>query len=176
IRERTGSILPKVAPSNVYPTSDGEALIGANQDTVFGRLCEAMGQPELAQDARYSNHMARGEHQQELDELIAEWTKTLTTKELLDTMEEHGVPAGKIYKAPDMLEDPHFKAREAIVHVDDPKYKKLFMQNVFPKMSDTPGAVHSSGPALGAHNKEVYEGLLGLSPEQLDEMEKTGVI
>ena len=176
IRERTGSILPKVAPSNVYPTSDGEALIGANQDTVFGRLCEAMGQPDLPQDARYSSHMARGEHQQELDDLIADWTKTLTTKELLDSMEEHGVPAGKIYKAPDMLEDPHFKARDAIIHVDDPKYKKLFMQNAFPKLSDTPGAVNTSGPALGAHNKEVYEGLLGLSPQQLNEMEKTGVI
>lgn len=175
IRERTGSILPKVAPSNIYPTSDGDALIGANQDTVFGRLCTAMGQPELAQDERYSSHLARGENQLELDDLIADWSKTLTTEELLNTMEENGVPAGRIYKAPDMLEDPHYEARDAIVHVDHPKYKNLKMQNVFPKLSDTPGAVHTPGPELGAHNKEVYEGL-GFGPEELEEMEQTGVI
>lgn len=176
IRERTGAILPKVAPSNAYPTSDGEVLIGANQDSVFGRLCEAMGQPELASDDRYVDHYARGNHQQELDDLIADWTRTLPSAEVLDLMDSHGVPAGKIFKAPDMLEDPHYKAREAIIPVDHPVYKKLQMQNVFPKLSETPGEVRWAGPELGAHNKEVYEGLLGMDPAKIADLTSSGVI
>ena len=81
-RRRTGSTLPGIAPSNVYPCSDGEYLIGANQDGVFARLAEAMGQPELASDARYATHRARGLHQEELDDLIAQWTATLTIEQL----------------------------------------------------------------------------------------------
>ncbi|RME64517.1 MAG: CoA transferase, partial [Alphaproteobacteria bacterium] len=159
IRERSGSILPKVAPSNVYPTKDGDVLIGANQDSVFKRLAAAMDRPELAEDPRYATHIARGEHQAELDDLIAQWTKGFTAAELLARMEEHGVPAGKIFKAPDMLEDPHFKAREALVHVPHPDFENIWMQNVFPKLSQTPGRVAWAGPALGAHNDEVYRGL-----------------
>ncbi|TDI59848.1 MAG: CoA transferase, partial [Alphaproteobacteria bacterium] len=120
LRERTGAILPNVAPSNVYPVTDGDILIAANQNTVFARLCEAMGQPDLAEDKRYATHLARGEHQEELDNIIAEWSKDYTAKDLLALMEDNGVPAGKIYKAPDMLEDEHFQAREAIVHVEHP--------------------------------------------------------
>ncbi|MEM9304743.1 MAG: CoA transferase, partial [Pseudomonadota bacterium] len=104
IRERTGSILPNVAPSNVYPTSDDLLiLIAANQDTVFKRLASAMGQPELAEDERYSTHAARGHRQEELDVMVGEWTKTKTAQELTDLMEEHGVPVGKIYRAAEML-------------------------------------------------------------------------
>jgi len=176
IRERTGSIIPNVAPSNVYPTSDGEVLIAANQDSVFQRLCVAMGRPEWATDERYATHTARGDRQAELDALIGEWTKTFDSKTLLDLMEENGVPAGKIYKAPDMLEDPQFKARESIIRVEHPAYDRLYMQNVFPKLSDTPGHVNWPGPELGAHNQEVYGGLLGKSPEDLRAMKEAGTI
>ncbi|MFN3231145.1 MAG: CaiB/BaiF CoA transferase family protein [Alphaproteobacteria bacterium] len=176
LRERTGAILPNVAPSNVYPTTDGDVLIAANQDTVFGRLAEAMGQPELAVDERYATHGARGENQEELDSLIADWTKQFDAKTLLAKMEEHAVPAGKIYKAPDMLEDPHFQAREAIVHVDHPKYDKLYMQNVFPKMSETPGQINWAGPELGANNEEIYGGLLGKTADDLKAMADAGTI
>ncbi len=176
LRERTGAILPNVAPSNVYPTTDGDVLIAANQDTVWRRLAEAMGQPELADDERYATHGARGENQEELDGLIAEWTKQFDAKTLLAKMEEHAVPAGKIYKAPDMLEDPHFQAREAIVHVDHPEYDKLYMQNVFPKMSETPGQINWAGPELGANNQEIYGGLLGKSADELKAMADAGTI
>ena len=104
-------MLPGIAPSNVYPCKDGEYLIGANQNTVFSRLCDAMGRPELATDERYSSHVARGKHQVELDELIADWTRTLTIDELEALMIKHGVPAGKLYRPQDMLDDPHFQAR-----------------------------------------------------------------
>ena len=167
IRERTGAILPNVAPSNVYPTSDGSmVLIAGNQDTVFGRLAQAMGQPELAKDPQYATHLARGRNQKQLDDLIGAWTRTLTPTELLDLMNESGVPAGLIYRAPDMLKDPHFAAREAIVTVPHPDFGELKMQNVAPKLSETPGSIRSPSPALGQHNDEVYRNLLGLDTER----------
>jgi formyl-CoA transferase len=176
IRERTGAILPNVAPSNVYKTRDGMVLIAANQDTVFTRLAAAMGQPELAQDPRYATHGARGAHQQELDALVEQWTQSLTTQDALALMDEHGVPAGLIYRAPEMLEDPHFKAREAIVTVPHPDFGELRMQNVAPKLSETPGSVRSPSPELGQHNDEVYLQLLGLSRERYSQLKSRKVI
>ena len=176
VRERTGAILPNVAPSNVYPTSDGLVLIAANQDTVFGRLCEAMGRPELAKDPRYNSHQARGARQKELDDLVSDWTRTLPTRKALDLMSEHGVPAGLIYRAPEMLDDPHFAAREAIVTVDHPHFGKLRMQNVAPKLSETPGGIRGPSPELGQHNDEVYLRLLGMAPERYEQLKQRKVI
>jgi formyl-CoA transferase len=176
IRERTGAILPNVAPSNVYQTRDGMVLIAANQDTVFTRLAAAMGRPGLAQDPRYATHGARGAHQQELDALVEQWTQSLSTHDALALMDEHGVPAGLIYRAPEMLEDPHFKAREAIVTVPHPDFGELRMQNVAPKLSETPGSVRSPSPELGQHNDEVYLQLLGLAREHYDQLKSRKVI
>ena len=175
-RERTGAILPGIAPSNVYPCTDGEILIGANQNSVWARLAAAMGRPELAEDARYATHVARGERQAELDALISAWTQGFAAAELLDLLETHGVPAGKIYKAPDMLADPHFAAREALQKVAHPDFANLWMQSVFPKLSATPGAVHWPGPALGAHNEEIYGELLGMGTAERAALAADGVI
>jgi len=176
IRERTGAILPNIAPSNVYPTLDGMILIGANQDSVFGRMCEAMGRPELAKDPDYCNHHARGTNQTKLDELLGRWTATLPTREVLDLMNKHGVPAGLIYRAPDMLIDPHFVARQAIVSVKHPKFGQLKMQNVAPKLSETPGGIRSSSPDMGQHNEAIYRDLLQFSTERLAGLKLKGVI
>jgi formyl-CoA transferase len=176
IRERTGAILPNVAPSNVYETRDGMVLIAANQDTVFGRLAQAMGRPGLATDPRYATHSARGANQQELDALVESWTRTLTTRDVLAAMDEHGVPAGLIYRAPEMLQDPHFQAREAIVTVPHPDFGELRMQNVAPKLSETPGSVRSPSPEIGQHNDEVYLDLLQLGRERYDELKSRKVI
>jgi formyl-CoA transferase len=177
IRERTGPILPNVAPSNVYPTSDGmEILIAGNQDTVFRRLADAMGRPELAQDERYATHAARGAVQQELDDLIADWTRTLTADEVEALMKEHGVPHGKIYRAPDMLEDPHFAAREAIVRVTHKQFGDLAMQNTFPKLSDTPGEVRWVGPELGEHTDQVLADVLGKSASDIAKLRELGTV
>ncbi|RBI84272.1 CoA transferase [Rhodosalinus halophilus] len=163
VRERTGAILPNVAPSNVYETADGKyLLIAANQDTVFRRLAAAMGRPELAEDDRYATHSARGAHQAELDALINDWTKTVELEPLEKLLEENGVPCGLIYKAEDMLRDPHFEARQAIVEVEHPDFGPMKMQNVAPRLSDTPGAVRHVGPALGQHTDEVLGGILGI--------------
>jgi crotonobetainyl-CoA:carnitine CoA-transferase CaiB-like acyl-CoA transferase len=177
IRERTGAILPNIAPSNVYPTRDGSmVLIGANQDGVFARLAAAMGEPELAGRPEYANHSARGAHQRELDAYIGAWTRGKSRDELLELMHEHGVPAGLIYRAPDMLADPHFRARESIVTVSHPELGELKMQNVAPKLSATPGGVRSPSPRLGQHNHEVYRDLLGLSAEEYRDLESRRVV
>lgn len=177
MRERTGSVLEGVAPSNVYPTSDGEYLIGANQDAVFGRLCEAMGQPELASDPRFADHVSRGKNQKVLDDLIADWTRTLTTDQLEQLMIDHSVPAGRIYRAPDMLADPHFAAREALVEVDSPKWGKFKMQNSFPRLSDTPGSIRTLAPSeIGQHNDEVLRDILGLDEAEIARLRDGGII
>ena len=176
-RERTGAVLPRIAPSNVYPTADGEQiLIGANQDTVFVRLAEVMGQPELASDPRYATHAARGDHQAQLDARIAAWTATVASGDLLARLDARGVPAGRIYKAADMLEDPHFAAREAIVSVPHPEFGEIAMQNVAPRLSATPGGVRTVGPELGAHNAEVWGGVLGLDDETLADLRADDII
>ena len=177
IRERSGATLPNVAPSNIYDCKDGIFLIAANQDTVFARLAAAMGQPELASDERFNNHTARGTNMQVLDDIINEWTKTKSVDEIDRLMQDAGVPAGRIYRAPDMLEDPHFQARDAIVDTPTEEWPQLKMQNVFPRMSKTQGEIRWPGnTTLGAHNEEVYEGLLGMSDDELAALKDKNII
>jgi len=177
IRERSGATLPNVAPSNIYKCKDGIFLIAANQDTVFRRLCTVIGQPELADDERYSTHTARGANMEELDRIINEWTVTRTVADVDSLMQEAGVPAGRIYRAPDMIEDPHFQARESIVNMPTDEWPDLKMQNIFPKMSKTQGEIRWTGnKTLGAHNKEVYGELLGMSDEELATLTEKSII
>ncbi|MBX6395442.1 MAG: CoA transferase [Alicyclobacillaceae bacterium] len=178
IRERSGNILPGIAPSNIYATADGTwIVIGANADTVFRRLCQAMGRPELAEDERFATHLARGEHQSELDELIEQWTRTKSCDELLEILAEAGVPAGRIYNAKDMFTDPHYRARDMILEIEHPVLGKFPMPGIVPKLSRTPGEVRHAGPIqMGEHNREIYEGLLGLSPSTLETLKEEGVI
>lgn len=177
VRPRTGSILPNVAPANAYPTSDGkEHLISGNQDTVWKRLAAAMDRPELGDDPRYATHSARGENQAELDELIGKWSATLTAEELEARLNEHSVPNGKIYTAPDMLEDAHFAARDAIVKLAHPTLGEFPMQNVVPKLSETPGEVRWVGPELGEHTDEVLARLLDRSDADIEALRADGII
>ncbi len=176
-RERTGATLPNIAPSNVYPTGDGDlVLIAANQNSVFTRLAAAMARPDLAEDERFSTHGARGANMAELDGLIAEWTATRNGDHLLELLHEHGVPAGRIFRAKDMLTDPHFAARQAIVRVPHRDFGEVPMQNVAPKLSTTPGAVRTAGPELGEHNDPVWGQLLGVAPDELRRLHDNGVI
>jgi crotonobetainyl-CoA:carnitine CoA-transferase CaiB-like acyl-CoA transferase len=177
IRERSGSILPGIAPSNVYICKDGEYMIGANKDSLWQRLAEAMGKPELGNDERYATHLARGQNQLELDEIINAWTRTLTVDEVDALMIEYSIPAGRVYRAPEMLADPHFKAREAIIEVETERFGKLKMQGAFPKLSATPSSVRSPAPSIvGQHNDEIYGGLLGLGAGELAALQAAGVI
>jgi formyl-CoA transferase len=176
VRERSGAVLPGIAPSNVYPTADGMILIGGNGDTVFARLCEAMGQPALKDDARYVSHASRGVNQAELDGIIADWTRRQTLAELLARLEAHGVPCGRVFRAPDMLEDPQYAARGSIVAVDHPVFGPIRMQNVHPKLGETPGEVRWPGPALGEHTDAVLAGKLGLDAGRIAALRSAGVV
>ncbi|HEU4492560.1 MAG TPA: CoA transferase [Rubrobacteraceae bacterium] len=177
IRGRTGAILPFVAPSNTYPTSDGDyVVIGANADTVFRRFAKALGHPEWAESDRYATHNARGENQEELDELISAWTGERSAEEVLEVMRESSVPAGKLFTAQDMLSDEHYAARENIVEVEDPDIGPFPMQNVVPRLSETPGRVRWTGPKLGQHNHEVFRDALGMSEEKLDGLRERGIV
>jgi formyl-CoA transferase len=177
IRERSGSILPGIAPSNVYICKDGEYMIGANKDSLWQRLAEAMGMPDLGMDPRFATHLARGHNQFELDDIINAWAATLTVDEVDALMIAYSIPAGRVYRAPEMLEDPHFQAREAIIEVETERYGKLKMQGAFPKMSATPSSVRSPAPSIvGQHNAEIYGGLLGMDIAELDQLKAAGAI
>jgi crotonobetainyl-CoA:carnitine CoA-transferase CaiB-like acyl-CoA transferase len=156
-RSRTGSTLPGIAPSNAYPTADGkELIVAANADPLFRRLVAAMGAPELADDPRFTDHRARGERMAELDDLVSAWTSARTTEELEATLDDAGVPRGRIFDAADMLADPQYAAREMIVRVPvDGLQQELPMPGIVPKLSRTPGAVRHPGPALGEHTAAV---------------------
>jgi len=178
VRERMGNEIPGVAPSNIYATKDGTyVVIGANADTVFKRLCEAMGEPELAVHPKYATHRARGDNMKELDARIEQWTQTLETGECLVILEQHGVPSGPIYSVKDMLDDPQFQARDMIVSVDHPVLGAFPMPGIVPKLSRTPGQIRWTGAeSMGLHNEDVYMNLLGYSQERMGELREQGVI
>jgi formyl-CoA transferase/succinyl-CoA--D-citramalate CoA-transferase len=161
-RTRSGSVLPGVAPSNVYPTSDGaEVIIAGNADTVFARLCAAMGRPELADDDRFATHTARGQNMSVLDELVGAWTATLPCEKVLATLEEHGVPGGRIFTAADMLTDPQYLARDMVRRIMSAQGWDVPMTGVVPRFSATPGTIRHAGPRLGEHTEEVLREVLG---------------
>lgn len=169
IRNRTGSTLPGFAPSNIYKTREGVwFLIGANANNPFRRLCEVMGRPELADDPRFATDAARADHSEEIDQIVADWVAEHGVDELEKKLHEAGVPAGKIYDAPAMLEDPQFKARELIRWVSDETLGDFAIPGVVPKLSRTPGDFGWIGrPRPGHDNVAVYGELLGLTPQEV---------
>jgi crotonobetainyl-CoA:carnitine CoA-transferase CaiB-like acyl-CoA transferase len=173
-RERSGPILPRIAPSGVYPCSDGMVIIGANQDTLFRRL-SAMCGTQWADDPRYATHDARGENQAELDGLISDWTRQRTMADVLAACDDHGIPCGPVNRAKEMLEDAHIAARDAIIRVAHPVLGQVPMQGVFPKLSSTPGEVTGASPELGQHTGQVLAEL-GISPDRQEQLRADGVI
>lgn len=174
-RERTGAILPKVAPSSAYPCSDGMVIIGANQDTLFQRLAKMMDK-DWGTDERFASHNARGDNQTELDEMISEWTSARSVKDVLSACNANAVPCGPVNTAKDMLEDAHIKARNAIVKVFAPLIgADVPMQAPVPKLSATPGRVNSAGPALGEHTDAILD-VLGYSDADRERLRNDNVI
>ena len=177
VRERSGSVLPGIAPSNAYPCAGGDMiLIGGNGDNVYARLTEAMGRPDLKIDPKFVDHASRGVNQAELDGIIAVWTSGYLLEDLLILLQGQGVPASRVFRAPDMLEDPQFQAREAIVSVDHPVFGAIRMQNAFPTLSATPGRVRWPGPKLGEHTDEVLTDRAGCDTAQLAALRADGII
>ena len=177
VRERTGASLPGISPSNSYCSSDGSYVaIGGNSDAIFKRLMEAIGRPELGEDPRYQTNANRTEHAEELDELIENWTRRHTSDDIFHVLEEAGVPVGPIYSVTDIVEDPQYQARNMFLEAEVEGIGPVKMPGLVPKLSETPGGVEWYGGPLGEHNEDVYGGLLGLSPEEIERLSGEGVI
>jgi formyl-CoA transferase len=179
IRQPSGTRLEGIAPSNSYETSDGSfVIIAANQDTLFRRLCGAMGRPELADDDRFATHGARGRNQDELDTLIGAWAKEHDSIEVQHLLEEVGVVAGPVNTVADVVADPQFRARGMVLaHHDEGVGADILGPGITPKLSATPGGLRWAGPPRpGSHNAEVYGELLGLDDAALAELSAAGVV
>jgi crotonobetainyl-CoA:carnitine CoA-transferase CaiB-like acyl-CoA transferase len=177
VREREGNRLRNSAPLDNWQTSDGKYVcIIAAGDGLFPRLCRAMGRDDLLQEPRFRTMAQRAEHGDEINGIVAAWVKARTAREVQDVLERHEVPFGVAYSVADIFADAHIAARGDIATVDDPVIGPVRMQGVYPRFSRTPGAVSRGAPRLGAHNEEVYCGLLGLTTEELGALKRDGVI
>ncbi|OCA91804.1 CaiB/BaiF CoA transferase family protein [Pseudobacillus wudalianchiensis] len=156
VRERTGATLEGIAPSNTYMCSDGKYIvIAANSDNIFKRFALVMGHADLAENPAYSNNQGRAEHSEYLDEVIEEWTKQHTQKEVQQMLDEAGVPAGPIYSIEDIVQDEQFQARDMLQTVTLPDGENVLVPGIVPKLSETPGEISWIGPSLGQHNDEI---------------------
>ena len=176
VREPSGSTLTGIVPTGTYLCADAKyVVIGGNADSIFVRLMEAIGRDDLGADPRLKDNAGRVAHQREIDDAIGRWTAGLDSPAALERLAGAGVPSGPIYSVADMFTDPHFRARGLFetVEIDG---RPLKIPAITPFLESTPGATDWPGPALGAHNAEIYEGLLGLSGAQRSELEEEGVL
>ena len=179
VRGPSGTRLEGIAPSNIYRSADGSwVVIAANQDTVFRRLCDVMGRPELADDERFVDHRARGINQDEIDAIIGEWAATRQPGEIIETLNAAGVIAGPINTVAEVVRDPQFLARGMLVeHFDERIGRDVLGPGIVPVLSESPGGVRHAGSARpGQHNAEVYGELLGLGAREIDELSEQGVL
>jgi crotonobetainyl-CoA:carnitine CoA-transferase CaiB-like acyl-CoA transferase len=177
VRERTGSSLPGITPSNTYCSKDGSYVaIGGNSDAIFKRLMEAIGRPELGDDPRYATNTDRTEHAEELDALIEDWVEGRPTGEILRVLGEANVPVGPIYTVEDVVADEQYEAREMLLEAEVEGIGTVKMPGLVPKLSQTPGEIEWYGGAIGGHNEEVYGGLLGLPAEEIGRLAEEGAI
>ena len=179
VRGPSGTRLEGIAPSNIYQTANGSwVVIAANQDTVFRRLCAAMGRPELATDDRFANHVARGRNQDEIDKIIGGWAAERQPADIIATLSDAGVISGPINTVAEVVDDPQLVARNMIAdHWDDRVTRNVKGPGIVPVLSESPGSIRTAGPAQpGQHNDEVYTGLLGRSPDELETLRAEGVV
>lgn len=175
VRERTGSTLPGIAPSNLYPCREGYVLIAGNADSLYYRLMTAIGRADLRDDPALARNDGRAAQMERIDEAICAWTRTRTLDEVLNIMEKAQVPAGRIYSAADIAADPHFAARGMIEQVIAGDGEPLKVPGIVPKLSATPGAIRSPAPKLGEHTDEVLQAA-GYSSEEISRLRKKGIV
>jgi formyl-CoA transferase len=179
VRGPSGTRLEGIAPSNIYQSGNGSwVVIAANQDTVFRRLCAAMGRPELGTDDRFVNHVARGRNQDELDKIIGAWAAERQPEEIIGTLSDAGVISGPINTVAEVMNDPQLQARGMLAdHWDERINRNVKGPGVVPVLSETPGTIRAAGSSRpGQHNAEIYGELLGRSAEALEALQKEGVL
>ena len=176
VRQPAGGALPGIAPSNAYPCSDGQyVLIAANGDSLFKRLMELIGRADLANDPDLARNDGRAKRAEEIDQIIGEWSKQRTLEDILSALQSIAVPAGRIYTAKDIAEDPHYRARGVIQTVESAGGLKVEMPGVVPKLSNNPGAIRYRAPTLGEHTDIILQSL-GLSAEQIKALKEAGIL
>jgi len=176
VRERSGASLPGIVPSNTYVTRDDKyVVIGANADSIFKRMMNAIGRADLANDPALAHNDGRVARTEEIERVIADWVAARGLDEVLAVLERAEVPSGKIFDIADIARDPHYAAREMIREYLLPDGSPVRLPGIVPKMSATPGETRWVGPALGAHTAEVL-GALGYSADQQRDLRQRGVI
>jgi formyl-CoA transferase len=176
VRERSGSALPGIAPSNLYPCKDGSyVLIAGNADTLYRRLMSAIGRADLRDDPALARNDGRAAQMERIDAAIGEWTQRRTQEEVLNAMEKAEVPAGRIYSAADIACDPHYAARGMIQSIVAGDGEPLKVPGIVPKLSATPGAIRSRAPKLGEHTEEVLKEI-GYSPSEIEALRKKQIL
>ncbi len=170
VRERTGSSLPGIAPSNTYLTKDGRYLVlAANGDSIFQRLMVAIDRSDIANDERFKHNDGRAAASDELDEILGGWAASVSLSQALDILERASVPASGINSVAEVFEDEQFKARGSIEHYELKSGLDLYMPAAVPRLTKTPGSTQWLGPKLGEHNKEILEAL-GLNDEMIQKV------
>lgn len=177
IKQPTGGAIATAAPSNAYPTADGQwILIAANSEPLFARLMSLVGRPELVGDPRFADNPARVRHAAELDRLIAQWTSKLPAQVLTDLLEEKNVPASRVYTAADCATDAQYRHRGMVREVDDPTLGKVLHSGVVPHVPEGPGSIRWPGPEIGQHTQEVLGGMLGMTAGEIRALRQAGAI
>ncbi|HEY4072165.1 MAG TPA: CaiB/BaiF CoA-transferase family protein [Herbaspirillum sp.] len=176
VRERSGGALPGIAPSNTYPTRDGAyVVIAGNSNPIFKRLMHAIGRSDLGEDPSFEHNDGRVKQVALLDAAIAGWTSSQPIATVLATLEQAGIPAGRIYSVADIVADPHYQARDMILSARLPDGVEVKMPGIVPKLSDTPGQINWQGPTLGQHTAEILAGL-GFAANDIQQLKDKGVV
>jgi crotonobetainyl-CoA:carnitine CoA-transferase CaiB-like acyl-CoA transferase len=176
-RKRTGNIHQAAAPGDTFETADGKYLIlTVSGDSLFTRLCQAIGAPQLASDPAYSTHEKRFENILVLNGFVSEWIGARTAQEAGAVLDRHGIPYSPVLTIHDIFDDPHFRARENLIPVSNVRFGSVLTPGIVPKLSETPGGVTCGAPHMGEHNEDVFQGLLGLSAEQMETLRRNNII
>jgi crotonobetainyl-CoA:carnitine CoA-transferase CaiB-like acyl-CoA transferase len=177
VRQPTGSRIPTAAPSNAYPTADDKwILIAGNSDPIFARLAKLIGRPEIASDPRFIGNRARVQNVEQLDAMIAAWTKRFPGAEVDRMVSEADIPSCLLYTAVEIAADPQFRKRGMVRKVNDPLFGKVLHAGIVPHVSDDPGTVRWPGARIGEHTEEVMRNLLGLRSSEIEKLRQEGVI
>ncbi|MCC7089194.1 MAG: CoA transferase [Chloroflexi bacterium] len=176
-RERSGNYFPGVVPAEQFETSDGQFLVvNATTQRSFEKLCQAIGQPELVQDPRFTPRKHLLENHAAIHAIVGEWVASRALAECQELLDRFGVPATKVYNTSDIVGDPHFAARQQVISVESTDHGQLLQPGVVPILTETPGQVRGRAPLLGEHNEEVYLGLLGLAEDEYGRLRAAGVL
>jgi len=176
VRERSGGALPGIAPSNTYLTADGAyVVIAGNSDPIYKRLMHTIGRADLAEAPEFAHNDGRAAKSGLLDAAITHWTSSLPIDQVLSALEAAEVPAGRIYSVADIVNDPHYQARDMLLKAELPGGVSVKMPGIVPKLSQTPGGVNWQGPTLGQHTDEIL-GSLGLAGADIQRLKTAGVV